>query len=77
MNPLNRFFSFLLAGLLAAFLFACSEDPAPDYCADLVPTGNALGEVAEDWTLMDADGNPHTLHEECGKVIYLKMGARW
>ena len=66
--------------LLLSQLVTSCDDPEKDYeaiCASLSPTGNGLGDVAENWTLQDADGNSHSLHDYCGKVIYLKVGARW
>ena len=74
---MNRFLGLLSFVML--LLSACS-DPETDYdalCADLEPTGNTIDDVAENWTLEDAEGNPHSLHDFCGKVIYLKIGARW
>ena len=65
--------------MLLLFLPSC-DDPETDYdalCANLEPTGSAIGDVAENWTLEDADGVAHSLHDFCGKVVYLKIGAQW
>lgn len=56
------------------------NDPETDYdaiCASLEPTGSGLGDVAENWTIEDADGVARNLHDFCGKVVYLKIGAQW
>ena len=61
-------------------LIVACDDEGTDYdalCASLEPTGSGIGDVAENWTLEDADGNPHSLHDFCGRVIYLKLGAQW
>ena len=76
---LTRKKALLKAILLAVFLFSC-DDSQTDYdaiCAELQPTGNGVGDVAENWTLNDAQGNPHSLHEFCGYVVYLKVSTQW
>ena len=46
-------------------------------CDGIVGEGFAEGQIAENWTLNDADGNPVNLHDYCGKVIYFESGSEW
>ena len=46
-------------------------------CDNLVGEGFAVGPIAENWTSLDADGNPVELYDSCGKVIFYENGAEW
>jgi hypothetical protein len=52
-------------------------DSEAAYCANLQPTGSGIGQVAQNWTLTDADGIAHNLHDYCGQVVYLEVGPQW
>ncbi len=60
-----------------------ADSPSPDgagvpaACDDIVGEGYALGQIAENWTSLDRDGNPVSLHDSCGKVILYENGAEW
>ena len=49
-----------------------SDSDTDEYCNNLQPTGNGIGDIAENWTLKDAKGNDHSLHDYCGKVIIIE-----
>jgi len=36
-----------------------------------------VGSEAPDFTLLGTDGQPHTLSDYRGRVIYLEFGAAW
>ena len=47
-----------------------------DACrADVVPTGNSEGDIAENFTLMDQFGEYVRLHDFCDHVIFMVAGA--
>ncbi|MCP4602432.1 MAG: hypothetical protein GY847_18270 [Proteobacteria bacterium] len=48
-----------------------------DVCNSLVATGHTLGKVPDNLTLLDADGNPHSLWDHCGDVIIFEYGCMW
>ncbi len=52
-------------------------DVVPAACDDIVGEGNALGQIAENWTSLGRDGNPVNLYDHCGKVIFYENGAEW
>lgn len=49
----------------------------PTDCAAIMAQGDALGQVASSWTLTNERGQPVSLHDYCGKVIFLEAGAEW
>ena len=46
-------------------------------CGPIQGEGFAEGQIAENWTLMDASGSPVNLHDYCGQVVYIELGAEW
>lgn len=46
-------------------------------CQGLVGEGYAVGQIAENWSLLDGSGAPVSLHDYCGQVIYFEDGAEW
>lgn len=46
-------------------------------CDGLVGEGFAVGQIAENWVLQDQSGAPVNLHDYCGQVIYIELGAEW
>ena len=48
-----------------------------DGCDGLVGEGFAVGDIAENWTLQDGNGNDVNLHDYCGKVVFLEIGSEW
>ena len=65
-----------------------TEDPAsttdpgstgdpPDACAGLVGEGFAVDQIAADWTLLDGNGQPVSLHDYCGSVVFIEIGSEW
>ncbi len=87
----SRQFFYAVLTLLACLSIGCSDgavdstddddngstDQEDTYCDELDPEGNGVGQVAANWTLVDADGNEHSLHDYCGKVVYLEIGPQW
>lgn len=39
--------------------------------------GREVGDLAEDFMLLDQSGEPVRLSDYCGKVVYLALGAMW
>jgi hypothetical protein len=57
---------------------AALTDTADLSCVDqIVATGNAFGDVAEDWHLPDQHGNTTRLHAFCADVVLLVASAFW
>lgn len=49
-----------------------------DACRDdVASTGNQLGQIANDFTLMDQYGEPLRLHDFCGQEVLLVSSATW
>lgn len=48
-----------------------------DCRADVESTGNAEGEVANDFSLMDQYGEMVSLHSFCDRVVYMVFAAFW
>jgi hypothetical protein len=46
-------------------------------CEGLVGEGWAEGQIAENWSLPDVDGQMVELYDFCGKVVYFEEGAGW
>ncbi len=49
----------------------------PADCEGLVGEGFGLGQIAENWSATDRDGNTVSLYDSCGKVIFYENGAEW
>lgn len=45
--------------------------------AEVVPTGTAVGDVAEDFALTSQFGDPVHLHDFCDRVVFVSFGAMW
>lgn len=56
---------------------AVADSTGSSGCGAIAGEGFAVGQIAQDWTLMDASGSPVQLHDYCGQVIYLELGAEW
>ncbi len=65
------------AGPLPGSSTAVADSTGSAGCGAIEGEGFAVGQIAEDWTLMDASGSPVALHDYCGQVIYLELGAEW
>lgn len=52
-----------------------TDGPVAD-CPD-EPGGFAVGEIAENWTLLDRSGEEVSLYDYCGKIIVFEDGAEW
>ena len=49
-----------------------------DACADSIsPTGDQLGQVTEDFALLDQFGDTVNLHDFCGHTVLLVSSAEW
>ena len=46
-------------------------------CDGIIGEGFEVGQIADNWTSLDRDGNPVSLYEHCGKVILYENGAEW
>jgi len=44
---------------------------------DIVPTGNAVGDIAEDFALMDQHGETVHLHDFCDRVVLIQTFTLW
>ncbi len=44
---------------------------------DLVSTGNAVGDIVEDFELLDQNGETVRLHDFCDRAILIDSGAMW
>ena len=51
--------------------------PMDDCRGSIVSTGNSVGQVAENFELMDRDGNMVRLHDFCNQTVLLVSGAFW
>jgi hypothetical protein len=58
---------------------AAQQGPSQDEfsCDAIVGEGHGLGQVSMNWTLDDADGQPHSLYDFCGRPIYIEDTAAW
>lgn len=50
-------------------------DPGPRDCSALAPTGIEIGNVAPNFTLLNAFGKPVRLHDYCNHVVSLISGT--
>ena len=48
-----------------------------DGCADLSGEGYGMGDVSMNWTLTDIDGKPVSLHDYCGRVVFIEDTTAW
>ncbi|MBW1880144.1 MAG: hypothetical protein JRJ84_17420 [Deltaproteobacteria bacterium] len=50
----------------------------PAHCSEsIVPTGNGVADIAENFTLTDQYGEDLSLHDFCDKVVLLESAAFW
>ena len=49
-----------------------------DACrSEVEPTGNAVGEIANDFALLDQFGDTVHLHDFCNRVVWMVFAAFW
>lgn len=53
------------------------DDDHPIDCGDLEPTGNGVGDVAENFEWTDQNGDTVRLHDHCEDVVLLVSAAFW
>ena len=46
-------------------------------CVDIQGEGYGLGQVSMDWTLQDIEGREVSLHDYCGRVVYIEDTTAW
>ena len=46
-------------------------------CDGITGEGYGEGDVSMDWTLNDMNGNPVSLYDYCGRVIYIEDTTAW
>jgi hypothetical protein len=69
--------------VFASLVLACgpeAEEPTTTgefSCDAIVGEGHDIGQVSMNWTLVDADGQPHSLYDFCGRPIYIEDTAAW
>ena len=54
-----------------------STDTAAIDNGNIQGEGNAVGQIAKNWTLKDHDGKSVSLYDFRGKVIYFESGSEW
>ena len=46
-------------------------------CDGVTGEGYGEGDISMDWTLNDKNGNPVSLYDYCGRVIYIEDTTAW